>query len=400
MTNKNLTTIVGCSFAGFLLTIMPAEASNPVATKILEAHPQADADGDGELSAAEETALIRKILQKHPKADTDGDGLLSNDERQALLQRAMARKKKQKLPPTSPAADDTGNRKLPDLADVKYGEHERQIFDIWFADQTRPAPLAIYIHGGGFRAGSKENLRPAELSGLLEAGISVAAINYRLIDTAPLPTPHNDAKRALQFIRSKAEEWKIDKDRVGVFGGSAGAQISMWLAFSDDMAKPENENLLERESTRLTCVATTGGQTSMDPEFWLKHMTTILGEKYDVKDIVGRGQSRKEQEKSRLDLWGAQTAEEADAKTKSCSALSLISADDPPIFMKYSMPPNGKVPDNRMKVRGWLIHHSFFGVALKEKADDLKMEAHLNHPKVDCEYESVVEFFADKLAEQ
>ena len=39
---------------------------------------------------------------------------------------------------------------------MKYGAHQRNVFDIWLADSDKPAPLAIYIHGGGFRAGSKE----------------------------------------------------------------------------------------------------------------------------------------------------------------------------------------------------------------------------------------------------
>lgn len=151
---------------------------------------------------------------------------------------------------------------------MRYGDHERNVFDIWLVDSPKPTPLAIYIHGGGFRAGSKEKLKPAELDQLLEAGISVAAINYRYMSVAtPLPTPHHDARRALQFMRFKAKEWNIDKERVAAFGGSAGAQICMWLAFSDDMAKPGSKDLVERESTRLTCVATSGGQTTNDIEF-------------------------------------------------------------------------------------------------------------------------------------
>ena len=56
------------------------------------------------------------------------------------------------------------NKPKPDLPNVTYGEHERNVLDIWFADKNKQTPLAIYIHGGGFNAGSKEkiNMRKKE----------------------------------------------------------------------------------------------------------------------------------------------------------------------------------------------------------------------------------------------
>ena len=158
------------------------------------------------------------------------------------------------------------SKPAPDLVNVHYGENERHVLDVWFADKGKTTPLAIYIHGGGFQSGSKERVNSKELVGLLEAGISVASISYRFKNKQ---TPYLRhiwmQKLALQFIRSKANEWNIDKkqDRC-VLGGSAGAQICMWLAFSDEMAKPESANAVERESTRVTCVATKGGQTTME----------------------------------------------------------------------------------------------------------------------------------------
>jgi len=158
----------------------------------------------------------------------------------------------------------------PDFANVSYGNYERNVLDIWLAKTNKPCPLVVYIHGGGFKAGSKESLKFNILTELLEAGISVAAINYRYISQAPLPAAHEDSKLALQFLRNKAKEWNIDNNHVAAFGGSAGAQICMWLAFSDEMANPAASNPIEKESTRLTCVATNGGQTTMDFDLWVE----------------------------------------------------------------------------------------------------------------------------------
>ncbi|MDA7527582.1 alpha/beta hydrolase, partial [bacterium] len=201
-----------------------------------------------------------------------------------------------------PSDNSTSNneKKRPTHANVKYGKHDRQVFDIWLADTKEPAPLAIYIHGGGFRAGSKEKLNSKDLEQLLKAGISVAAINYRYVTMAPLPAAHNDSRRALQFIRSQAEDWNIDKTKVAAFGGSAGAQICMWLAFTDDMARPESDDPIERESTRLTCVATAGGQTSNSSEFWRKIISPLLGEGQNVESLSKSFNGETDPEKVRM----------------------------------------------------------------------------------------------------
>lgn len=73
----------------------------------------------------------------------------------------------------------------PTQSAVRYGKHQRHILDFWKADSDKPTPLVFVIHGGGWNGGSKERLsRFADASALLEAGISVAAINYRFVPQA------------------------------------------------------------------------------------------------------------------------------------------------------------------------------------------------------------------------
>src|SRR5262249_15051893 len=79
------------------------------------------------------------------------------------------------------------------------------------------------------------------------------------------PAAFHDAARAIQFIRHKAKDWNIDPTRIAATGDSAGAGISLWLAFHDDLADPKNADPVLRESTRLTCAATKVGQTTYDP---------------------------------------------------------------------------------------------------------------------------------------
>ena len=237
--------------------------------EILNLQPKADENGDGKLSKTEQAALKQRIMKRFPRSDSNGDGELSEKELQVVIRIATARAKNQGGRKSGKENAQGKEQKPPTHANVKYGDHERNVFDIWLAERKKPTPFAIYIHGGGFRAGSKEKLSQDVLKQLLKAGISVASINYRYASAdAPLPSSHHDARRALQFMRSKSKEWNLDKSRVAAFGGSAGAQICMWLAYSDDMAKPKSKDRIERESTRLTCVATIGGQTTLDVNFW------------------------------------------------------------------------------------------------------------------------------------
>lgn len=270
--------------------------------------------------------------------------------------------------------------RTPTYSNVKYGPHERNVIDFYKAESDKPTPLAVFIHGGGFRGGSKKSLNRKVLQELLDAGISVAAIEYRLISHKPLPAAHHDSLEALQFIRSKADEWNIDKTRIGAFGGSAGAQICMWLAFHDEMADPSSPDPVKRESSRLTCVATNGGQTTMDFDWWMRWIPC-----YDKPH------------RDRVEAFGDITDEELHKIILDISALSLISADDPPIFMSYGMKPEDPVPTDASRAQGWKVHHVMFGVKLKEKMDKLHVEADLKYPAAQTTYQSIPDFFIKKL---
>ena len=369
---------------------------SPLDKQILELKPQADRNQDGKLSDAEKKNLMKMIISRFPRSDSDGDGILSEKEWEVVIRIATVREKIQKRQSSGNSSNQ--GQMAPTHANIKYGEHERNVFDLWLADSKKPTPLAIYIHGGGFISGNKEKVSQQVVTQLLDAGISVASINYRYlsIDT-PLPTSHHDARRALQFMRSKAKEWNIDKSRVAAFGGSAGAQICMWLAYSDEMAKPKSKDPIERESTRLTCVATTGGQTTTQTEFWKEMITDLMGSEIDTEGLVRPLGGLVDPEKVRMATWGSKTLDKANKKAARHSALNLVSEDDPPIFMSYGMAPSAKPPENKIRVRGWLIHHVNLGIALKEKTDTLNLEAHLKYPGADLKYPTQNEFLIDKL---
>ncbi len=129
----------------------------------------------------------------------------------------------------------------------------------------------IFIHPGGWIRGDKSEVVFVEK--YLAAGISVVSINYRFVWEAravgvqpPVRWPLYDAARALQFVRSQAAAWNLDKIRIGATGDSAGSFAALWLAFHEDLADPAAADPVARESTRLGCVAVAGAQTTLDPQ--------------------------------------------------------------------------------------------------------------------------------------
>jgi acetyl esterase/lipase len=253
----------------------------------------------------------------------------------------------------------------PDVANARYGEHERNVLDLWKARSQSPTPLMIYIHGGGFRGGDKRTLSPQVLNQCLMSGISVAAINYRLTNVAPFPAAHHDSARALQFLRHQADEWNLDKTRVGTTGGSAGGGISLWLAFHDDLARPDSDDPIERESTRLTCVAVSGAQSSYDPRF-----------------AAAIGLPRFESHQFFYPFYGI-TRDEFDSDKAhklydEAAAITHLSADDHvPVHLTYGF---GDVPIDENTSIGTIVHHPKFGIVLKERMDKLNLECVLVYP--------------------
>ncbi|MGB0580769.1 MAG: family 16 glycoside hydrolase [Limisphaerales bacterium] len=256
----------------------------------------------------------------------------------------------------------------PTMSGVRYGQHERHILDFWKAESEQPTPVAFVIHGGGWQGGSKERLqRFADAPRLLQAGISVVAINYRYVKQAathdikpPVKAPLHDAARALQFVRSKAKEWNLDKERIGAAGGSAGACSSLWLAFHDDLADPKSKDPVARESSRLWCAAVTGAQTTLDPQ-QMKEWTPnsrygghAFGFGNFAKFLEGRGKI--------LD-W-----------IDEYSPYHNVTQDDPPVYLIYSRKPNLGQEERDP------THTANFGVKLQEHCQATGVRCDLVYP--------------------
>lgn len=269
---------------------------------------------------------LQDLLRRHPDADANRDGTLSADE--ALAYAAKLRDAKRGGAST-PAANVAP---VPTLADVRYGPHARNVLDFWRAASARPAPVVVYIHGGGFVSGDKSGVRRDKIvQECLDAGVSFAAINYRfLAPTVPMQDILRDCARAIQFIRAQAAAWNIDKPRVAAYGSSAGAGTSLWLAFHDDLAEPQHADPVRRESTRLACAGSISGQFSYDFPKWIEVFGAETVERFGGRYRLPENYGFKTQDEL-LSPAGQKVRADVDM-------LGLISKDDPPVFLSVSLP--------------------------------------------------------------
>lgn len=268
---------------------------------------------------------------------------------------------------------------------LSYGEHAMQRIDLWIAKSDKPAPLVIFIHGGGFRGGSRKGVNGGEIQYFLSQGISYASLDYRLTDIGPYPMQMQDGARAVQWLRANASAYNLDKTRFAAFGGSAGACISKWLAFHDDMADPKSSDPVARESTRLICAGSQNGQPTLDPRTFRQWFgVSSLVEHPALYPLFGV-KSYAEVEKPEIDKL-----------VRDASPITHLTKDDPPVFLQYGGP-DVKVIETT-DANTW-VHHPRLGIELKKAMDKLGIECTCVYQgsSRDSRYRNVAEFLAGKL---
>lgn len=215
------------------------------------------------------------------------------------------------------ALSNSATPQTPTHCDVAYdNDHASQCVDVYLAKSDEPTPVVIYIHGGGWRAGSKKGV-PGWLKRFVNDGeLSVVAVEYRFTDVAPHPAQVNDCFRAIQFVRQNAAKWNIDPDRLGVTGGSAGGHLSAYVALHDNVAKATSKDPIEQQSSRVACAVSFAGPTDWSLLGSIEHGHPAY------RQLIGYEP-------------GTPAAELKADLVRDVSPISFVSKDDPPVMQVH-----------------------------------------------------------------
>jgi acetyl esterase/lipase len=195
----------------------------------------------------------------------------------------------QKTPPKGP--------KLPadtaEYRDLSYGPHkERNNLDLFVPKSDKPLPLVLWVHGGGWSAGSKDGGNPA--LPLLTKGYAIASTNYRLSQHAVFPAQIQDVKSAVRFLRANAKKYNLDADRIGVWGASAGGHLVALLGTTGDDAEFDSDaDANKGVSSKVEAVLDFFGPTDLaklsPPAAKNNSITALLGGSTgEKKDLAAR----------------------------------------------------------------------------------------------------------------
>jgi acetyl esterase/lipase len=208
-------------------------------------------------------------------------------------------------------------------------KNENLLLDLYLPKRqsSQTLPLIIYIHGGGWWANSKEEC-PQEM--ITDRGYALACINYRLSNVALFPAQIKDVKQAVRWLRQNAAKYKIDPNRFGVFGSSAGGHLSLLLGTTAGV-KELTDNSRDRDiSDAVRVVGSWFGPTDftkLEPTFSGSKITPEIQQKY------------------RKELWyyytvavvrllGGTVAEKK-SLARSANPINYLDRSDPPVFIVH-----------------------------------------------------------------
>jgi acetyl esterase/lipase len=177
----------------------------------------------------------------------------------------------------------------------------------------------VWIHGGGWTGGTKNEARAKEIcTTLAEAGYVAASIDYKLGDAA-WPTNLFDCKNAVRFLRARAAEYHVDPERIAVAGGSAGGHLALMVAFTAGQKDLEPEAPYPGISSAVRCVIDMYGPANLATR--------------RVIDAKGNPGEPRPQPESALRVFGAKS--EKDDALRLASPVMHVTPASPPVLILH-----------------------------------------------------------------
>lgn len=188
--------------------------------------------------------------------------------------------------------------------------------DLYLPSVDGKAPLVVWIHGGGWRAGSKNKL---PIQKITEHGFAIASISYRFSEKATFPAQIHDCKAAVRWLRAHQDRLGYNAEWIAVAGSSAGGHLALLLGTSGGVAELEG---------------VVGG--NLDQSSTVQAVIDYFG----PSDFVLRGKTQPERAYTDISgsfaLMGGVTGQRRDEKTERfASPATYVSNDDPPLLILH-----------------------------------------------------------------
>lgn len=220
------------------------------------------------------------------------------------------------------------------------GDVELQV-DLARPEGNGPFPAIVFVHGGGWQGGNRLAYR-REIAEAARRGYVAVTVSYRLTQPNeqgqarfPFPAQVHDVKCAIRWLRANAEKYRVDSERIGATGGSAGGHLSLMLGLTDDSADLEGEGGYSDQSSRVQAVVNVFGPTDMARLRETSPGAAPIAERF---------------------LGGAPGA--VPEQYKASSPVTYVSKDDPPVLTLHGSadtlvpPEQAELLDRKMKEAG------------------------------------------------
>jgi acetyl esterase/lipase len=194
--------------------------------------------------------------------------------------------------------------------DLVYGKGgtEDLMLNLAAPEGNGPFPAVLCIHGGGWKAGHRNDLNML-INMLAQRGFVAVTVSYRFAPKHKFPAQIEDCKAAVRWLRANAKTYKVNPDRIGAVGYSAGGHLVSLLGAGDDKSGLEGSGGNAQQSSRVQAVVNFFGPTDFITKTW--------NQKVEEDFLIGF-------------LGG--TYDEAREKYKVASPLHYVTKDDPPFL--------------------------------------------------------------------
>lgn len=247
-----------------------------------------------------------------------------------------------------------------DLVYGKGGDQDLQLDLARPKEGDGPFPCIVCVHGGGWRAGNRQQLGKL-IETFAQQGYVAVTISYRLAPAHKFPAQIEDCKAAVRWLRANAKKLKINPDRMGAIGFSAGGHLVSLLGAADDKAGLEGKGGHPEQSSRVQAVVNFFGPTDFITKTWNQNVEEVY-----------------------LIPFLGDNFEKGREKYRQASPLHYVSKDDPPFLflhgdkdelvqIHHSQVMNKKLQEVGVKSRLVVMEgegHGWAGAKLQQSLDE------------------------------